>query len=272
MFTYKKRFFYQMRPKIPLLLDLDGVLRIGKNLAPDAKTFFDSLQELPVEICIITNSTRQEGHQILKIFRDNYIQHKLIIITALEATKAYVMEHYQRVAVYCQADVLPLFEQIHSEDSPQAVVIGDLGTAWTYELLNQILALLMNGADLVAMQQNKYWYDEQGKLCLDAGAFVAALEYATTKKAILIGKPSKLFFQTALKRLGYHENHPFLMVGDDLFADVIPAKEMGAKVALCLTGKTTRQQLQQTNFSPDFVGESLTTLIPWLKIQCGVID
>ena len=51
------------------------------------------------------------------------------------------------------------------------------------------------GAPLLALAHNRVFRDTDGFLSLDAGAFVAALEYASGKQAILLGKPSKAFFK-----------------------------------------------------------------------------
>ena len=58
---------------------------------------------------------------------------------------------------------------------------GDRGRprrSFGYEVLNRAFRLLMDGAELIALQKNRYWRTPDG-LSLDAGPFVAALEYAT---------------------------------------------------------------------------------------------
>ena len=75
------------------------------------------------------------------------------------------------------------------EDSPQAVLVGDIGEELTYGALNRAFRFILDGAAFIALARNRYFRGVDG-LCLDVGAFVAALEYATQKKAILIGKPA----------------------------------------------------------------------------------
>jgi ribonucleotide monophosphatase NagD (HAD superfamily) len=57
-------------------------------------------------------------------------------------------------------------------------VVGDLGERFGYRVLNQAFRELLDGAELVALQKNRYWRTPDG-LSLDVGPFVAALEYAT---------------------------------------------------------------------------------------------
>jgi phospholysine phosphohistidine inorganic pyrophosphate phosphatase len=93
----------------------------------------------------------------------------------------------------------------------------------------------MDGADLIALQRNRYWRREDG-LSLDAGPFVAALEYASRKSATVVGKPEKSFFRLALVDLGLGPRE-VAMVGDDAEADVAGAQAAGLKGIQVRTGK-----------------------------------
>ena len=73
-------------------------------------------------------------------------------------------------------------------------------------------------------------------LWLDAGAYVAALEFATGSRAKLFGKPSPDFFAQAVAALGVPA-HRVLMVGDDAVSDVAGAQRAGLAGALVQTGK-----------------------------------
>ena len=80
------------------------------------------------------------------------------------------------------------------------MVIGDIGAAWSYPLVNTIFTQLQAGAELIAMHKNKLFQGEEG-LQVDIGAFVAGLEYVSGKKAKVIGKPNRNFFELALESL-----------------------------------------------------------------------
>ena len=105
------------------------------------------------------------------------------------------------------------------------MIVGDLGDRWDYEVLNRAFRRLMDGAELIALQKNRYWETAEG-LSLDAGPFVAALEYATGREAEVIGKPSPAFFELALGELGVSADRA-AMVGDDVEADVGGAMDAG---------------------------------------------
>jgi len=80
--------------------------------------------------------------------------------------------------------------------------LGDLYKAFNWEKLNEVFQLIHNNDTLIiALHKNKYCKREN-KIGLDLGPFVAALEYATSKKSILIGKPEKNFFNLVIEDMG----------------------------------------------------------------------
>jgi len=118
---------------------------------------------------------------------------------------------------------------------PNAVLVGDAAHAFTYENMNAAFRLLLEGAPLLAMGVNRYFL-EVDKFILDAGPFVAALEYATGTQATVLGKPSREFYREAVASLGCDPGET-VMVGDDVEADVIGAIEAGLEALLVRTGK-----------------------------------
>jgi HAD superfamily hydrolase (TIGR01458 family) len=94
---------------------------------------------------------------------------------------------------------------------------------------------LMEGAGLIALQKNRYWRTRDG-LSLDAGPFVAALEYASGERAVVVGKPEEAFFRIAMEDLGVGAGE-IAMVRDDVEADVAGAKRAGLLGIQVRTGK-----------------------------------
>ena len=79
-------------------------------------------------------------------------------------------------------------------------------------------------------------FREAGRLSLDVGPFVAALEYAAGVEAIVVGKPAPAFFHAAVADLGLPPGE-VLMIGDDVEADVLGAIAAGLQGVLVRTGK-----------------------------------
>jgi HAD superfamily hydrolase (TIGR01458 family) len=129
-----------------------------------------------------------------------------------------------------------------------AVVVGDLGERFSYAVLNQAFRRLMDGAELVALQKNRYWRTPGG-LSLDVGPFVAALEYAARTRAFVVGKPSAGFFQTVLDGVPVEARHA-AMVGDDVESDVGGAQAAGLRGILVRTGKYRADAVAASGVTP----------------------
>jgi HAD-hyrolase-like len=117
-----------------------------------------------------------------------------------------------------------------------------------YEVLNRGFRLVMDGAELVALQKNCYWLTADG-LSLDVGPFVAAIEYATQRKAFVVGKPSPGFFELMLRDLGV-EAKDAAMVGDDVETDVGGALRAGLPAILVRTGKHRADAVEASGIQP----------------------
>ncbi|HXU10904.1 MAG TPA: HAD hydrolase-like protein, partial [Candidatus Binatia bacterium] len=94
---------------------------------------------------------------------------------------------------------------------------------------------------------------------LDAGPYVAALEYAAGVEAELVDKPSRRFFELAVAEIGLSPGE-VLVVGDDLEADCRGGAAAGCLTALVLTGGTTRATLDASGFRPDRVCASVAEI------------
>ncbi len=249
---------------IPLLIDFDGVIRLGSKPAPDAAEFFDFIKKEKIPAFVISNSTLKTSEEIKEFFASYNIQVDIPAMTASEITLKYVADNYKKVKVYCTEHIKKLFNEFIVEENPEAVVVGDLEDKWSYNILNEIFREIYAGADFITMQKNKFWKPDGKTLCLDAGSFVSAIEYATSKKALLIGKPSTIYFQTALKQLGTGSSD-FLMLGDDLETDIIGAQKAGGKGILIYTGKTSYPLNKNSDVKPDYEVKNLTGTIKLLS-------
>jgi ribonucleotide monophosphatase NagD (HAD superfamily) len=124
----------------------------------------------------------------------------------------------------------------------------------------------MDGAELFALARDRYWL-HAGALTLDAGPFVAALEFATGKTATVCGKPSASFFAAALQVLGPEfgsQAGEVMMVGDDIWGDIEGAQRAGLATCLVRTGKVREEVFARAGITPDHdvasVADVLTVL------------
>jgi HAD superfamily hydrolase (TIGR01458 family) len=139
------------------------------------------------------------------------------------------------------------------------VLIGDLGERWTHAFMQEAFEHLMSGAALLALSRDRYWLRD-GRLTLDAGPFVAGLEYATGRRAAVAGKPSAEFFRAAVATLGDISPADVAMIGDDLWSDVAGAQGAGLMGWLVRTGKFRPEMLEGGEVAPDRVLDSVAEL------------
>ncbi|MBK9098161.1 MAG: HAD hydrolase-like protein [bacterium] len=248
-------FFFSMNYK-PLLIDFDGVLKIGNSPASDVEEFFQFIEENKIPSCILSNSTLRTGEMVKEFFAGNNIELKIPAITAFDATLSFVKRNYNRVQVYCRDYLIHHFEGMIDVKNPEAIVIGDIEDRWNYQIVNDIFKKVSAGADLVAMHKNKFW-NPHGELLIDAGAFITGIEFASGKDAIVIGKPSQHFFKEALENIGRKIDNGFYMIGDDLENDIIASQRIGGTGILIYTGKTRFPFNNSINLKLDFEAHSL---------------
>jgi HAD superfamily hydrolase (TIGR01458 family) len=243
-----------------LLVDLDGTLYVGNELVEGAREAVDRLKSSGLALRYVTNTTRKPRREVSDHLRSlGFMFEEAEIFTPARAAAGLIGDK----SCYPLVDQ-SLLEDLRGitfdDDRPDYVLVGDLGTGFTYDRLNAAFRLLADGAELLALQKNRYWRKENG-LSLDAGPFVAALEYASGKNATVVGKPEKDFFRLALADMGL-EPHDVAMVGDDAQADIAGAQASGLTGILVKTGKYR----PGTEGTPDLVLDSVAGLPEALEI------
>lgn len=245
------------------LIDLDGVLYVGKNPIPGVRECLEKMDEMGYRNRFVSNSTRRCRDSVaLRLKGLGYdIPANRIFTPSLKAIERMKNSGRERCFLLTAGDVFRDFEKagIHVNDEDvDYVVVGDAGNDFTFGRLNQALRLILNGAEILALEKDKYWMEPEG-LVLSTGPFVAALEYASGKKAELMGKPSPEFFQMALSDLEVGPEDA-AMVGDDILTDVQGAQKMGMQGILVKTGKYRDDLAASSGVVPDLVLESLARL------------
>jgi phospholysine phosphohistidine inorganic pyrophosphate phosphatase len=221
-----------------VLLDIDGVLYVGDEPIAGAHDAFSELRRLSAGIRLVTNTTSRSRREVFEHLATLGfdVAPEEVLTPAAMAVRHCRERGYESVAVLVseklREDLAPL-EPLVSGRAPDAVVLGDLGDGFTAEVLNGAFRMLMDGAELVALQHNRYWRRADG-LALDVGAYSAALEYASGREAVVVGKPAEEFFLTAMADMGLERA---VMVGDDAEADVGGAMAAGLPGVLVRTGK-----------------------------------
>ena len=216
------------------LLDISGVLYEGDTALSGAADALARLRAAGFPFRLITNTSRSPKRAILdkltrlgfEVSADEVVTTASVACAAMKADDAhpYLLVH---------PDLLEDLPE--AAETPDAVLLGDAAEHFTYEKLNVAFRILLDGGTFYALGRNRYFKGESG-LELDAGPFVAALEYASGAEARLIGKPSPDYFREAAREMKA-DPATTLMVGDDVEADVLGAIEAGFMAALVTQGK-----------------------------------
>ncbi len=243
-----------------LLIDLDGVLYVGHEAIPGAAAKLRELSERGLPWRLVTNTTtRSRAALVHDLGSLGFAVTADQILTAPMAAQRYLERRgINRCRLLLEPDVASELGLRAAEHNVDAVVVGDIGSRWSYELLNQAFRDMMDGAELVALHRNRFWQTEKG-LMLDIGAFIAGLEYATGQSARVVGKPSPDFFQSAVDAIGLLPNQ-VAMIGDDIDSDVGGAQALGMRGILVRTGKYRRQFAETSRTRPSLTVDSFAHL------------
>jgi len=218
-----------------VLIDIAGVLYVGDEPILQAAHALDRLRESGLPIRFVTNTTRSTRNQVLaKLTKMGFRIDESSIFSAPIATRNYVQQNRLRPLLLVHPDLLDEFAEIDCA-RPNAVVVGDGGDVFNYQMLNRAFRILMNGCALIGMGYNRYFQEPDG-LSLDMGPFVELLRFASGVEPTIIGKPSSIFFQQALDDIGISASRA-LMIGDDLENDIGGAQSHGIRGVLVRTGK-----------------------------------
>jgi HAD superfamily hydrolase (TIGR01458 family) len=239
-----------------VLLDIDGVLTVSWEPLPGAVEAIAWLRSNEVPFRLITNTTTKTRSDLGTTLRDaGFDVRDDEVITAVVATARYLRTQHAgaRCFVLSDGDAGADLEGIELVDVDDAdvVVLGGACEDFTYPTLNSVFARLMEGAVLVGMHRNLYWRTSDG-LELDAGAFIAGLEEATGRSAVICGKPTEPYFDAALAMLGVPRERA-IMVGDDIVNDVHGAQVLGIRGVLVRTGKFLPDDFAKVPGEPDHV-------------------
>ena len=281
------------------IFDMDGVLYRGAQVMPYAREALDRLRRAKWEVFFATNNSTATRLDYLRLLQQLGLGGDLDhIVTSGYATAHYLerrrpkpkdvlvigadglREEIRAVGIGVRdADELPGFQPppeaaadgvdpgamrryLVSLDLPRAcdtVVVG-LDLHLTYAKIAEAQRAILAGADFICSNRDRA-YPVEGRLLPGAGTIVAAIEVATGKKALCIGKPEPFLFEEAIRRAGKQDGR-VVVVGDSTDYDIVAAHRVGAVGVLITTGLTEPDALKKASGDavPDRVIGSLDGL------------
>lgn len=252
------------------IVDMDGVLYRGNTAIPGASEFISALEETRRKFLLLTNNSSLTPAQYeaklagmgIKVQRER-------IFTSAQATALYLRSRAKPGAKVFLIGMDGIREALLAEgflltgDRDADFVVVGIDFNLSYQKLKEATLAIRAGAAFIGTNPDKTLPTEEG-LCPGNGAILAALEASTGVKPIIVGKPSPLIFEMALKRLGSSPDET-AVVGDRLETDVLGAKQAGLRSILVLSGVTDRDSLASSELKPDFVFDSVRELAEALR-------
>jgi phospholysine phosphohistidine inorganic pyrophosphate phosphatase len=253
------------------LFDLDGTLYQGDAAIPGAPELIARLRREGAQFRFVTNTTSKPRSAIVSRLRGYGFElagEEVFTALLAGADLARDLGFQTLLPLVAPAACVDLvgFDLVGGTAGipaapPDAVIVGDLGSLWSFDLMQQAFTALMNGAWLIALSRDRYWMSAGG-LTIDCGAFVAGLEYAAGTASLLAGKPSPAFFHAAVRSMELKPGHAaVVMIGDDLASDIGGARAAGYQGYLVQTGKFREDILVQSDMKPDRILTSVAELL-----------
>jgi ribonucleotide monophosphatase NagD (HAD superfamily) len=223
-----------------VLLDLAGVIYHGETAVPGATAAVDRLRQAGLPIRFVSNTTRSTKRAVLdRLTTLGLAVASDELFTPAEAACNWLRERGRSPHLLVHPDLVSEFLDLPGA-SATAVVVGDAGEAFDYCALNAAFRQLVEGA------------------------FVAALEFASQTKAIVLGKPSPDFFRSALATIPCTEAEA-VMVGDDAEMDVAGALIAGLGQALLVrTGKYREGDESRFEPAPTATVADVSAAVDWI--------
>lgn len=251
-----------------LLIDLDGVVWIGREPVPGSAQALRSLLEAGKRIVFVTNNPGKLPATYAERLRglgvgvgEEQIVTAGIAVARLageaagEGGGAFVIggEPLKEMVAATGARVL---EGEEAWGAKAVVVSGHRG--FDYGELVTAKRALERGAALFATSHDPTMPYPGGELP-GTGAVLAAVETASGRRAEIAGKPERHLFEMGREALGGCES--VAMIGDRISSDIAGGHAAGLATILVLSGTTSREEAAAADPAPDFVVEDLSGLL-----------
>jgi phospholysine phosphohistidine inorganic pyrophosphate phosphatase len=254
-----------------ILFDLDGVFYQGDRPIPGAADVAAWARDKAIPHLFLTNTTSRPRKALVEKLSGFGIRvDQDHILTPPVAAVRWCQRELpnQKVALFVPEHTLDEFRALPQAgqhiESVSAVIVGDLGRGWTFDVLNRAFRLLMRAPQprLLALGMTRYWQSPDG-LQLDVAPFVVGLSYAAGLEPVVLGKPAQSFYQTAIDLLKVDQQR-IVMVGDDIRGDIDGAQQCGLRGVLVRTGKFREEDLE-LGIEPNAVIDSVADFPQWYE-------
>jgi len=250
------------------LIDLDGVVWVGREPVAGAVEALRTLIEQGKELVFVTNNSVRHPHEYAARLRDLGVSTSDEHVVTAGASTAQLAAEGVRVddtafvigalgfKELVAAAGLELLDGDEAMEADAVVVSGH--REFDYAELLTATRALQHGAALFATSRDPT-LPMPGGAWPGTGATLAAIETASGKTAEIGGKPEPHLFEQARALIPDAER--VAMVGDRIASDIVGAQRAGLATVLVLSGSCSREDAATAEPPPDHVFDDLTGLL-----------
>lgn len=248
-------------------LDMDGTIYNGGTLFPFTISFLENLKNLGIGYSFLTNNPSRSTDDYLIHLKEMGIEAtREEMYTTAVATIDYLQVNYpkvKRLFILGTPSMIQEFEAagfISTEDDasdvPDAVVVG-FDKTLSYSRLCRAAWWISKKILYIATNPDRVCPTDQPTIMIDCGSICASLEYATQRNPdLVIGKPDPRMLDGILQRYQLDPSQ-IAMIGDRIYTDIKMALNAKALGVLVLSGETTLEIAERSNFKPDIIAKDL---------------
>ncbi|MCW1930483.1 MAG: HAD-IIA family hydrolase [Candidatus Kerfeldbacteria bacterium] len=251
-----------------ILVDVGGTLLHGEKMIEGASDFLFALKKKQIPFYITANNVSESTQEILERLKNVGCSVSIDdMITASQSAIAWARLH-NITSVRVMGTVAQTLEWREAgfdttATQPHALILGRDETI-NYESLTEAMRAMHTGAKLIALSDSAFHMNGVAVLP-SVGPVIQYLKEVTGRAPDCIsGKPHAQMFRYITSRVGVPAAH-IAVIGDQLTADMKLAEEYGMVSALVLSGQTTREDVQESAYQPDYVVESVESLTPLFR-------
>jgi HAD superfamily hydrolase (TIGR01450 family) len=250
------------------LVDLDGVVWMGRELLPGATETLQALLEGGKEIVFVTNNPGRPPATYVERLREAGVP----VADGRVVTAGVVTAHLAaersgpNAAAFVigapafhdtvEAAGLKLLDGKEAREAEVVLVSGHRG--FDYEELLTATQAMQGGASLFATSRDPT-LPMPGGAWPGTGSILAAVETASGGRAEIGGKPERHLFDQARALLGNAGR--VAMVGDRIASDIEGGRRYGLATILVLSGACSRDEADAAEPPPDHVLDDLSGLL-----------
>lgn len=250
-----------------LLIDLDGVVWIGREPVPGAPEALRALLAAGKRLVFVTNNPSRlpasyaerlgeigVGVEAGQVVTAGTVAARLAAQAAGPDGSAFVISRAPLKEMVAATGVTVLEGEAGQEAN---VVVVSGHREFDYAALLTAKRALDRGAALIGTSRDPTMPMPGGEWP-GTGAILAAVETASGRVAEIAGKPERHMFELALEAIG---GGRVAMVGDRVSSDIEGGRRAGLETVLVLSGTTTSAQAAAADPAPDHVVDDLTGLL-----------